>query len=126
MNAQRFERIKKLTEVQSTSGFEHNIREVIRSEMTPYVDEIQQDGLGGIFGLRHSEIKDAPTVMVAAHMDEVGFMLASITDEGFFRVWTISCVLWVFSIDSFYIHQAIITLRLFSWSSCTGYKISFA
>lgn len=68
------------------SGFEHNIREVIREEMTPYVDEIQQDGLGGIFGLRKAEKEDAPKIMVAAHMDEVGFMLASITDKGFFRV----------------------------------------
>lgn len=86
MNDQRFELIKKLTEVQSASGFEHNIREVIRDEITPYVDEIQQDGLGGIFGLRKSETADAPTLMIAAHMDEVGFMLASITDKGFFRV----------------------------------------
>lgn len=83
---ERFQRIKKLTEVQSVSGFEHQIREVIREEMTPYVDEIQQDGLGGIFGLRKAEKEDAPKLMVAAHMDEVGFMLASITDKGFFRV----------------------------------------
>lgn len=86
MNEERFQLIKKLTEVQSTSGFEHNIREVIREEMTPYVDEIQQDGLGGIFGLREAEDKEAPKVMVAAHMDEIGFMLGSITEEGFFRV----------------------------------------
>lgn len=86
MDDKRFELIKKLTETQSTSGFEHNIRNVIREEITPYVDEVQQDGLGGIFGLRNSADKDAPTVMVASHMDEIGFMLASITDEGFFRV----------------------------------------
>lgn len=84
MDDKRFALIKKLTETQSTSGFEHKIREVIREEMTPYVDEIQQDGLGGIFGIREKE--DAPTIMVAAHMDEVGFMLSQITDEGFFRV----------------------------------------
>lgn len=78
--------IKKVTEVQSVSGFEHNIRELVREEMSPYVDEIQQDGLGGIFGLRHSKDEKAPKLMLAAHMDEVGFMLASITDEGFFRV----------------------------------------
>ena len=86
MDDKRFERIKRLTEVQSTSGFEQNIREVVREEIAPHVDEIQQDGLGGIFGLRQAATEDAPTVMIAAHMDEVGFMLASITDEGFFRV----------------------------------------
>lgn len=86
MNEQRFELIKKLTEVQSVSGFEQYIRETVREEMTPYVDEIQQDGLGGIFGMRKAETEGAPKLMIAAHMDEVGFMLASITDEGFFRV----------------------------------------
>lgn len=82
----KFELIKKLTEIQSVSGFEHNIRELVREEISPYVDEIQQDGLGGIFGLRKSKEKNAPKLMLAAHMDEVGFMLGSITDEGFFRV----------------------------------------
>ncbi len=86
MNEKRFELIKKLTEVQSASGFEHNIREAIREEITPYVDEVAQDGLGGIFGLRRSADTEAPTVMIASHMDEVGFMVGSITDEGFFRV----------------------------------------
>lgn len=86
MDEKRFQLIKKLTEVQSVSGFEHNIREAIRAEMDPYVDEIQQDGLGGIFGLRKAENEKAPKIMIAAHMDEVGFMIASITDKGFFRV----------------------------------------
>lgn len=45
MDDKRFELIKKLTETQSTSGFEHNIRSVIREEITPYVDEVEQDGL---------------------------------------------------------------------------------
>lgn len=86
MNETQFDLIKKVTEVQSVSGFEHNIREVIREEMTPYVDEIQLDGLGGIFGIKKSADKNARTVMIAAHMDEVGFMVSKITDKGFFRV----------------------------------------
>jgi glutamyl aminopeptidase len=86
MNEAQFDLIKKVTEVQSISGFEHNIREVIREEMTPYVDEIQLDGLGGIFGIKKSAKENAPTVMIAAHMDEVGFMVSAITEEGFFRV----------------------------------------
>lgn len=51
--------------------------------MEPLVDELQLDGLGGIFGLRHHEEADAPRVMVAAHMDEVGFMLTQIKKTGF-------------------------------------------
>lgn len=86
MNEKTFDLIKKTTEIQSTSGFEHNIRQFIRKEMTPLVDEVEQDGLGGIFGVRQSADKDAPKVMIAAHMDEIGFMVSAITEKGFFRV----------------------------------------
>ncbi|WP_270789013.1 glutamyl aminopeptidase [Enterococcus diestrammenae] len=86
MEERTYQRIKTLTEMQATSGFESPIREYMRKEMTPLVDEIQQDGLGGIFGIRHHEAADAPRIMVAAHMDEVGFMLTDITPRGSFKV----------------------------------------
>lgn len=85
MEAKTYQRIKELTELQGTSGFETDIRDYMEAHLTPLVDEIQQDGLGGIFGLRHAA-EDAPRVMVAAHMDEVGFMLTQITDTGLFKV----------------------------------------
>lgn len=44
------------------------------------------DGLGGIFGIKHSEAVDAPRVLVASHMDEVGFMVSEIKPDGTFRV----------------------------------------
>ena len=44
------------------------------------------DGLGGIFGIKHSEAADAPRVLVASHMDEVGFMVSEIKPDGTFRV----------------------------------------
>ena len=86
MNEETFSLVKKMTELQGTSGFEHNVREVMRKELTPLVDEVVQDGLGGIFGIRRSKIEQAPRIMLAAHMDEVGFMVASITEQGLFRV----------------------------------------
>ncbi|EOH87296.1 glutamyl aminopeptidase [Enterococcus pallens] len=85
MKEATFNRIKELTELQGTSGFEDDIRAYLKREMTPLVDDIQQDGLGGIFGLKHAA-DDAPRVMVAAHMDEVGFMLTEITPRGLFKV----------------------------------------
>ena len=44
------------------------------------------DGLGGIFGVKHSEAANAPRVLVASHMDEVGFMVSDIKPDGTFRV----------------------------------------
>lgn len=86
MEEKTFARIKELTELQGTSGFEHEVRAYMKEKMTPLMDEVQQDGLGGLFGIRHNEDEDAPRVMVAAHMDEVGFMLTEITATGLFKV----------------------------------------
>lgn len=85
MDEKAFQRIKELTELQGTSGFEEDIRSYMRKALTPLVDEVAQDGLGGIFGLKHAAA-EKPRVMVAAHMDEVGFMLTEITPRGLFKV----------------------------------------
>lgn len=86
MEERVFQRIKTLTELQGTSGFEHDIRSYMRKEMTPLVDTVEQDGLGGIYGIRQSKESDSPRVMLAAHMDEVGFMVTQITSSGLFKV----------------------------------------
>ncbi len=86
MEEKTFQRIKELTELQGTSGFEDDIRAYMKKNMAPLVDELQYDGLGGIFGLKRAKEQDAPRVMVAAHMDEVGFMLTQIKDNGLFQV----------------------------------------
>ena len=86
MEEKTFDLIKKMTELQGTSGFEHKVRDEMRKQLTPLVDEVKQDGLGGIFGIRKSKVENAPKIMVAAHMDEVGFMLARITKQGLFNV----------------------------------------
>lgn len=86
MHDTEFQTIKTLTELQSTAGFEHNIRNYLRKEMTPLVDEMQVDGLGGIFGIRRHKDTDAPRLMIASHMDEIGFMVKAIKDNGLLEV----------------------------------------
>lgn len=86
MDEKLFARIKKMTELQGTSGSEDEVREVLAREMAPNVDKIEYDGLGGVFGIKKSKKEGAPRIMVAAHMDEVGFMLAKILDNGMFKV----------------------------------------
>ena len=81
-----FTKIKEVTELDGIAGYEHNVRNYLRGKITPLVDEVQTDGLGGIFGIKHSQAKDAPRVMVAAHMDEVGFMISEIKPDGTLRV----------------------------------------
>lgn len=85
-DVQLFQKIKEVTELTATSGFEGNVRNYLRDRMTPHVDRIETDGLGGIFGIKESPASDAPTVLVASHMDEVGFMISEIKADGTFRV----------------------------------------
>lgn len=81
-----FSKIKTVTELGGLPGFEQDIRHFIRQEISPLVDRLETDGLGGIFGIRENKTADAPRVMVAAHMDEVGFMISTIKPDGTFRV----------------------------------------
>ncbi|MFV8214357.1 glutamyl aminopeptidase, partial [Streptococcus pluranimalium] len=81
-----FKKIKEVTELKGTSGFEQPVRDYLREKITPLVDEVETDGLGGIFGIRHHEDSKAPRIMVAGHMDEVGFMIKEIKEDGTFRV----------------------------------------
>lgn len=81
-----FSKIKEVTELHGIAGFEHDVRRHMRQKMTPLVDRIETDCLGGIFGIKESKAADAPRIMVAAHMDEVGFMVSDIKPDGTFRV----------------------------------------
>ncbi|MGT2911424.1 glutamyl aminopeptidase [Streptococcus cameli] len=85
-NSILFDKIKEVTELQGVPGFEAPVRDYLRTKLTQHVDRVETDGLGGIFGIKDSQETDAPRVMVAAHMDEVGFMISSIKNDGTFRV----------------------------------------
>ncbi|CAM4166104.1 M42 family metallopeptidase [Lacicoccus alkaliphilus] len=79
------ERMKTLTELHGAPGFEDLIRGYLRKALEPLSDEIITDGLGGIFAVKKSGKADAPKVMVAAHMDEVGFMVTEIKKNGLIK-----------------------------------------
>ena len=77
--------IKKLTETYSPSGFETAIREVIRKEIKPLVDEIRVDALGNLIARKGSKSKGGLKIMLAGHMDEIGLMATHIDENGFIR-----------------------------------------
>ena len=74
------ERMKALTELHGAPGFENDVKSYIKEQLAPYVDEFVYDRMGGIYGVKKSKKSDSKRVMVAAHMDEVGFMITQITD----------------------------------------------
>ncbi|WP_053364382.1 M42 family metallopeptidase [Bacillus sp. FJAT-27251] len=88
MNEQTLSLFKTLTELPGAPGYEHQVRAFMREQLGQYSDEIVQDKLGSIFGVKKGN-EDGPKIMVAGHMDEVGFMVTSITDNGMLRFQTL-------------------------------------
>lgn len=82
MNTQLF---KQLCEATGASGFEYGIRDLIIEVMTPLADEITVDNIGNVTALIKGK-SSAKSIMCAAHMDEIGFIVRHIDDNGFIRI----------------------------------------
>jgi len=78
------ELLKKLVEAYGPSGFEDQVRSMIREEIEPFVDEISVDAMGNLIAVKHGD-GSGQKIIVAAHMDEIGIMVSHITKEGFLR-----------------------------------------
>jgi endoglucanase len=83
--------IQKLVEAYGPSGFEGQMRELIRPEIEPLADEISVDAMGNLIALKKGD-GSGLRVMVAAHMDEIGVMVTHITKEGFLQFTNIGGV----------------------------------
>lgn len=75
--------IQKLVEIPSPSGYEVKIREVVRAEISPYVDEIRVDALGNLIARKGLKSQDGLKIMLAAHIDEIGLIVTHIDENGF-------------------------------------------
>jgi len=75
--------LKELTETSGVSGYETPIRAVIKKYLEKY-GELTQDKIGSVICRREGS-SDKPRIMLAGHMDEIGFMVKQITPEGFIK-----------------------------------------
>lgn len=76
--------LRELTEANGVPGFEGRIAAIMRAHLLAVADEICSDGLGSLIA-RLDGAAERPRVMLAAHMDEIGFMVKLITDEGYVK-----------------------------------------
>jgi len=76
--------LRRLCEAPGIPGREDLIRSVVIEVMSSVVDEMSVDALGNVIGLRQGS--GGPKVMIAAHMDEIGFFVSHIDDKGFLRL----------------------------------------
>ena len=74
--------LEKLCSLPGVSGSEEEVRRYIRSEALKYTDDVYTDVMGSLIVTKRGKNKNAPHLMLAAHMDEVGFMVKSITEPG--------------------------------------------
>jgi len=74
--------LEKLSNAHGISGYEGSVREVIKQEVESYVDELKVDNFGNLIATKKGK---SPSVMIAAHMDEIGLMAKYIDDDGFVR-----------------------------------------
>ncbi|MFM8759424.1 MAG: peptidase M28, partial [Methylophilaceae bacterium] len=70
-------------------GFEKRIRDLVIKEVTPHVDEIEIDNMGNVYAIKRGKVGNNKRAMVAAHMDEIGFIVTHIDDKGFIRFHTL-------------------------------------
>jgi putative aminopeptidase FrvX len=78
------ELLKRLTETPGVSGREERVRALVLEQLKPLVDEMSVDALGNVIAVKHG--KSGRKVMVAAHMDEIGFMVKYVDGRGFIRL----------------------------------------
>jgi tetrahedral aminopeptidase len=78
---------KRLIETPGVPGREERQREIAREELDALTDEVRTDSLGSVIGTKRG--REDARVMVAAHMDEIGFLVRHVDDKGFIRLQTL-------------------------------------
>lgn len=76
------EYLKILDEKYGVSGNEKGIRECVTELFSKFCDSVSVDALGNVIGTKKGTNPSSPSLMIEAHMDELGMMVSSITDEG--------------------------------------------
>jgi tetrahedral aminopeptidase len=79
------ELLKELCETPGIPGREERLRAIVRRELEPILDEVRVDAMGNLIAVARKD--GAPKLMIAAHMDEIGFLVSHIDkDKGWLRL----------------------------------------
>lgn len=82
--------LKNICEIAGAPGFEKRIRDLVIAEVSPLVDEWSVDNMGNVIAIKKGHNNpEGKKVMVAAHMDEIGFIVTHIDENGFVRFHTL-------------------------------------
>ncbi|MBA2469612.1 MAG: M42 family metallopeptidase [Chloroflexia bacterium] len=76
--------LRDLTQTPGIASREDKVREVVATHLGPLVDDLSVDALGNLIG--HRKGNGGPRIAIAAHIDEIGFLVRHVDDNGFLRV----------------------------------------
>lgn len=81
------ELLNKICTTPGAPGFEQKVRELVIREVKDFVDEVEVDNMGNVYAIKRGT--GDKRVMIGAHMDEIGFIVTHIDDNGFIRFHTL-------------------------------------
>jgi putative aminopeptidase FrvX len=86
--------LQQLTETFGPSGYEDNVRALVKAEVEPLADEVRVDALGSLIARKKPSKPNGNTkkIMIAAHMDEIGLIVSHVDEQGFVRFSPIGTV----------------------------------
>jgi endoglucanase len=90
--AAQFKLLERLCNASAVSGDEGEVRRLVLEAVRPVVDEVTIDALGNVLARKRGTGRNRPRVLLDAHMDEVGFMIAADEDDGVYRFETVGGV----------------------------------
>ena len=75
--------VKRLSEANGVSGYEHEVRQIVEEEFGRLADEVRTDALGSVIALKRGDGPEPrPSILIATHMDEIGLIVSEL-EEGF-------------------------------------------
>ena len=81
----QIELLEKLCNATSVSGDEYEVRQIVLEAIKPFADEVRVDALGNVLATKFGSGENRVRVMLAAHMDEIGFMIVKKHDDSLFE-----------------------------------------
>jgi len=76
--------MKRLSEVDGVPGFENEVRAELEHWLAPLSEDILRDRLGSVVGVKKGQA-DGPRILLAGHLDEIGFIVSHVAPKGFIR-----------------------------------------
>jgi len=78
--------LERLCRSYGVAGFEDEVRETVIKELRKVCDDVRTDAMGNVVGFKRGRGRKRRKLMLAAHMDEIGFLVTYVDEKGFLRL----------------------------------------